>query len=362
MKRTVHVAVGTLAERSYDVVIQPGLLKSLPELIARNVGGRRVFVITDWNVQRLYTRRFFRRLNAAGVNACLLDVPAGEHSKNAKITLALQTQLLRLGIRRDSLVIAVGGGVVGDLAGFVAATVLRGVSYIQVPTTLLAQVDSSVGGKVGINHPFGKNLVGAFHQPFGVYIDPEVLRTLPVAEFRNGLAEVVKIAAALDRKLFDWLERSSKRIRKENVALIADMIAHAVALKAAVIEKDEFESGLRKALNAGHTIGHALEAASNYTIDHGAAVAMGLAAESRIALNMGALSQKEYARLMKLLQDLGLPTKSPRIKSRAKFFEALSLDKKSENATTKFSLLKGIGHAIIGVEVPTPFIKEIIDD
>jgi 3-dehydroquinate synthase len=225
---------------------------------------------------------------------------------------------------------------------------------------LLAQVDSSVGGKVGIDHPLGKNLIGAFHRPAAVFIDPSMLRTLPTAEFKNGLAEIVKIAAALDRKLFEKLERNSSRITREGGRLLSTLIAESVCLKVAVVEKDEFESGIRKILNLGHTIGHAIEAAEDYGCKHGETVAIGLAAESKIAVEMGLLTAGNYSRLLNLLRSLRLPTKLPRIKSASRFLAALAADKKSEGSTTGFVLLKGIGHSVIGIDVPTPFIVELM--
>jgi len=358
MNHNIVVRLDVPVRRSYTIRIRPGILDELPDTIAREWKGKDVFIITDSNVRRLYGTRLLRAISTRNVNSCLLDFPAGEQSKNAEVVRRLHTQLLAQGIRRDSLIVALGGGVVGDVAGFVAATVLRGVKYIQVPTTLLAQVDSSVGGKVGIDHPLGKNLIGAFHQPAGVYIDPRSLRSLAAADFKNGLAEVVKIAAALDREFFTLIERASRRITKNGLRLLSDIIARSVELKVAVVQKDEFESGLRKALNLGHTLGHAIEASTNYTIKHGEAVAIGLVAESRIAVTMGLLREQDHTRLVNMLRRLRLQTKFPRIKSRSRFFEALAADKKSDAGGTRFVLLKGLGHSVIGVQVPTPFIAQ----
>lgn len=324
----------------------------MPVLISQTWNGKNIFIITDSNVERLWGGQLQRRLFDAGIEALLLSFPAGERSKNVRTVHALHTQLLSNCIRRDSLIIALGGGVVGDVAGYVAATVLRGVKYIQVPTTLLSQVDSSVGGKVGIDHPLGKNLIGAFHQPAAVFIDPDVLRTLPQSEFRNGLAEVVKIAAAIDKKFFASLERNAHRITKTNQRLLAEIISRSVVLKAAVVEKDELESGLRKALNLGHTIGHAIEAATKFSIKHGEAVSMGMVAESRIAVRLGLLKEDDFQRVVRLLRTLRVPTRIPIIKNKSKFFSAISSDKKAEGNKTKFVLLNGIGRSAIGVDVP----------
>lgn len=360
MQTTISVRHDQQEERSYPIHIRPGILNDLAFLLFRRHAGRDIFIITDSRVRKLYGRPLLKNLLVAGFNAWLLDFPPGETSKNSDVIFSLQTRLLEHGVRRDSVIIALGGGVVGDVAGFAAATVLRGVKYVQVPTSLLAQVDSSVGGKVGINHPIGKNLVGAFHRPEAVYIDPMVLKTLSRTEFRNGLAELVKIAAALDGEFFRLMERSVMKLSHARPDIVERLIARAVRLKAMIIRKDERDMGLRKTLNLGHTIGHAIEAATDHRVQHGAAVAMGLAAESRIALNMGLLNQAAYARLLKLLRALRLPTAMPGSFSRSRFLAALSADKKSVGNVPQFVLLKGIGHSVVGVEVPTPFIVELL--
>ncbi len=346
--------------RSYTISIRPGLLDDLPGLMATTWRGCSLFIVTDENVEKLYGRNLLRQCVDVGLNTSLFFVPAGERSKNFKTIHALQTALLENRVRRDSLIVALGGGVVGDIAGFVAATILRGVKYVQIPTTLLAQVDSSIGGKVGIDHPFGKNLIGAFHQPAAVFIDPHVLRTLPAREFRNGLAEVVKIATALDAKLFSLLEKNAERISKEETRLLSEIVHRAVGLKAAVVERDEREAALRKTLNVGHTIGHALEAATDFHLRHGEAVSVGIAVEAKIAVRLGLLSQRECARIINLLRALKLPTRVPSIKSRNKFFSALSTDKKSEGNAPRFSLLAGLGRTAISVEVPTALLEQAV--
>lgn len=358
MTTLTRVKIPDRLGRSYTILIRQGLFDRLSALILEKWRGRKLFVITDSNVRRIYGSRILKAFSAGGGDAWLLDFPAGEKSKNAETYFSLQTTLLGLGIRRDSLIIALGGGVVGDIAGFVAATVLRGVEYVQVPTTLLAQVDSSVGGKVGIDHRYGKNLIGAFHQPAAVYIDPAVLQTLPAVEFRNGLAEVVKIAAALDARFFREIERKASSITRRNASLLAHVISQSVGLKAAVVGRDERDTGLRKVLNLGHTLGHAFEAATNFKVKHGVAVALGLVAESKIAVTMGLLDRRDFRRLVNVLQALKLPTKVPRVRHKTRFTAALGMDKKSEGNATKFVLLKGIGHSVVGVEVPTPFIGE----
>ena len=360
MSTEIKVHLNKRIDRSYRIYIQPGVLQTLPKFLSHTSGPEGVFIITDSNVEKLYGRRVQKLLFEAGLEPLLLSFPAGEQSKNADVVNALHTQLLENGVRRDSVIIALGGGVVGDIAGYVAATVLRGIRFIQVPTTLLAQVDSSVGGKVGIDHALGKNLIGAFHQPAAVFIDPTVLRTLSRNEFRNGLAEVVKIAAALDKNFFGILERNAHRISKTNDALLSRIIDHSVRVKAAVVEKDEFESGLRKALNLGHTLGHAVEAASNFRIRHGEAVSVGIVAESKIAVQLGWLHENAYDRVLRLLRALKLPTSFPHIQSRKRFFTALASDKKAEGKMMRFTLLNGIGSSAIGVPVSSSLVEQVI--
>ena len=354
----IRVRLESPRDRSYTVEIKPGILAEIPLLLSRAEGKRRIFVITDANVSRLYGRALQGRLAAAGCEAMLFDVPAGERSKGSATVNGLYTKLFRGGVGRDSLLIALGGGVIGDLAGYTAATVLRGVRFAQVPTTLLAQVDSSVGGKVGIDHPAGKNLIGAFHQPSAVYVDPEVLATLPADEFRNGLAEVIKVAAALDAPFFAQLERNVSRLGRENTALNAKIVETAVALKASIVEKDERETGIRRVLNLGHTIGHALESSGRFALKHGQAVAIGMAAESRIALDLGILNAPDFRRLKGLLEASGLPVEPPGGINERAFMSAIALDKKSDVSGPRFVLLRRIGECALGVPVPADLIRK----
>ena len=360
-KEIIQIRLRNTRDRSYRITVQEGIWDGVPALLSGLAAGRSVFILTDSNVKRLYGKHLLRSLLDLGMNVLLIDFPAGEESKCERVVSVLQTQLLEHHIGRDSLVIALGGGVVGDIAGYVAATVLRGVEFIQVPTSLLAQVDSSVGGKVGIDHPLGKNLIGTFHQPSAVFIDPTVLVSLPMSEFRNGLAEIVKIATALDGDFFRFIETNRTKIRKENPSLLAKLIARSVGLKAAVVEKDEFESGVRKTLNLGHTIGHALERASGFSIKHGEGVAIGLAAESKIALRMGFLLSGEYKRVVNLLRSLKLPTAIPDIRNRNDFWSALAADKKSTGGKPRFVLPCGIGRSAIGIEVPSHLIEDVLE-
>lgn len=325
----------------------------------KHLRGGKVFLLTDSNVRRLYGRHLHHLLLLYDVPSVLIEFPAGEASKNAGVAGMIYTGLLEAGVRRDSLIIALGGGVVGDLAGYVAATILRGIPFVQVPTTLLAQVDSSVGGKVGIDHPPGKNLVGAFHQPLGVYVDPAVLGTLPGRQFRNGLAEIVKIAVALDRPFFKILERKLGTLEKNDVAALAMIVARAVGLKSAVVGADERERGLRKSLNLGHTIGHALEAGSTYSLSHGSAVSIGMAVEAEFSVRLGLSRPADARRILAVLESCRLPVRVPPSINPKIFYAAMAADKKSAADEPRFVLPAGLGRCAIGVRVPAALIAEV---
>jgi 3-dehydroquinate synthase len=355
----LSVRIPGSAPGGYSIRIGAGVLEHLPAIIASHARGGRVYLVTDRTVGRLYGARVLMALESAIPGCTMLDVPPGEGSKSIRVWGTLASEILRGGIGRDGLIVALGGGVVGDLAGFVAATLLRGIRYVQVPTTLLAQVDSSVGGKTGIDHAVGKNLIGAFHQPAEVVIDPYVLRTLPMREFRSGLAEVIKIGVALDRTLLGALERKAGEVLRRDPGTLASIITASVALKAAVVEKDEREAHLRKSLNLGHTIGHAVEAASGYARRHGECVAIGLAAEARIAVRMGILKPREAIRILAILKRFGLPTDMPKVNDAREFIEALMSDKKARRGVPEFTLPAGIGCCAIGVRVPTETIAAV---
>jgi 3-dehydroquinate synthase len=355
----IRVRLPAPAPRDYSIQIRPGMLDDLPGIIRRRARGVRVYVITDTTVGRLYGRQLMHALAADVPGSLLLDVPPGEASKSVRVWGALTSAILRGGMGRDGLIVALGGGVVGDLAGFVAATVMRGVRYLQVPTTLLAQVDSSVGGKTGIDHAIGKNLIGSFHQPVEVVIDPRVLRTLTVREFRAGLAEVVKIGVALDRTLLSSLERNAAAVLRRDTTALSTIIAHAVGLKAAVVGADEREADLRKSLNLGHTIGHAVEAASGYRLLHGECVAIGMAAEARIAVRLGLLKPGEELHILTLLRRFGLPTTMPKLRSVSVFAKALTTDKKTRLGVPEFALPAGVGCCTIGISVPSDVITAV---
>jgi 3-dehydroquinate synthase len=319
-----------------------------------------VWVVTDSRVLALYGRRLHRALAELGADTTLLDVPPGESSKTPALAGRLHTRLLHGGIERSDLVVALGGGVVGDIAGYVAATVLRGVEWVQAPTTLLAQVDSSVGGKVGVDHPAGKNLIGAFHHPLAVFADTRALRTLPARELRAGMAEMVKIALALHAPLYGNLERILPGITPTTAERLAPLIRRCIGLKAAVVERDPREQNLRAVLNLGHTVGHAVEHASGYRLLHGEAVAIGLSLEARVAEQLGLLRPGERERLVGLLRRLGLPVRLPAGISPPVVLRRISADKKAHAGEIRFTLPCGIGSTALGVRVPDVVLRSAL--
>jgi shikimate kinase/3-dehydroquinate synthase len=337
----VHVPLG---ERSYYIWIKPGLLQHVGELYTHYHVGARAAIITDETVAALYGHQLEEGLRRAGVETLVLSVPPGEASKSLRTAEMLYTRLLEAQCDRHTTIIALGGGVIGDLAGFVASTFLRGVPYIQIPTTLLAQVDSSVGGKTGVNHPLGKNLIGTFYQPRCVFIDPEVLRTLPERERWSGLAEVMKYGLIRDPALWARLEENLEGLVQRPETL-SEVIARCCALKAEIVSADEREGGLRKFLNFGHTVGHALEAASDYELRHGEAIAWGMLIEARLSHQRAGLSASELERIEKLLARFPKPPLTQM--SSKRIMELMRRDKKAHAGRVQFVLLRAIGEPVL---------------
>ena len=299
-----------LGERSYDIVIGNGLLSQAVDWLQPLKLGKHGVIITDTNVAPLYGESLCEALKAAGFTVEILDVAAGEESKSLRQANRLFEKLPSLGLDRQSFVIALGGGVVGDLAGFVAASYMRGIALVQMPTTLLAQMDSSVGGKVGVNLPQGKNLVGAFYQPRLVLADTGTLATLPERELRAGFAEVIKHGAIRDAEFFAWLEREYQRVLSLDREAVTHAVRRCCEIKAEVVSADERESGLRAILNFGHTIGHAMEALTEYVgLLHGEAISMGMRVAACLSVKRAGLAQAEADRLEALIAASGLPTR-----------------------------------------------------
>jgi 3-dehydroquinate synthase len=336
----------SLGSRSYPIVIGAGWLRAVGERIREVIGSKaiRAAVISDSRVAPLYVPTVAESLRASGFAVAEMQIPEGEQHKNLAWLALIYDRLVEAQIERSSPVVAVGGGVVGDLAGFAAATVLRGVPFIQVPTTLLAQVDAAIGGKTGINHTAGKNLIGAFHQPRLVAIDIETLRTLPRREYVAGLAEVVKYGAILDGELFERLERNVDGLLRHDVELLAGVVERCCRLKARVVEDDETEGDYRAILNFGHTIGHAIETLTEYRrLLHGEAVAIGMVCAARLSQALGSLPRAGVDRLEKLLHALGLPTQVPPDLERGQIGLAIEADKKAAGGKIKFVCLEKIG-------------------
>jgi 3-dehydroquinate synthase len=343
--RTFRVELGA---NSHPVHVGAGILAELGKL-ARDAGLKpgRSAVVTDANVAKLYAKATLAALGAAGFAPTLIEIPPGEQSKSLAQLERIYGLMTEAELERASVVFALGGGVVGDLAGFAAATYLRGIPIVQAPTTLLAQVDSSLGGKTGVNHPRAKNLIGAFHQPRLVVADVATLTTLGDREFREGLAEVIKYGAIMDEPMLASLEKSLDRILARDAAALEDIVERSLRHKAAIVAADERESDLRRILNFGHTVGHALEASTGYgNLLHGEAVAIGMAAAARISCAHAGLSRDEAARLVKLIDRAGLPTAMPEGWRGKEFERAIRLDKKRADDAIEFVLLDNLGHAV----------------
>ena len=349
--RTVTVP---LAERSYSILIGSKLLPQLGSECRKAGLGPRCAVVTDTNVGPKYGRVALSSLKRAGFEPVLIKIPAGERAKRLRVAEACCEQLAKHRLERKSFIVALGGGVVGDLAGFLAATYLRGIEFVQAPTTLLAQVDSSVGGKVGVNLAAGKNLVGAFHQPRVVLCDVDTLGTLPRRELRAGLAEVIKYGIIYDAVFFERLENELPRLLKLDRELLIEVVARCCEIKADVVGQDERESGLRAILNFGHTIGHALEAISGYgKYLHGEAISIGQVAAARLSRRAMGLPAADTVRIKTLFTRAGLPTGVRLNGSQMKrLMAAMQLDKKVSAGEIKFVLARRIGDVMWGQKVP----------
>jgi 3-dehydroquinate synthase len=324
--------------------------------------GNRCAVITDRHVATHYGRAAIASLEEHGFEPILIPVPAGENSKCLRTVEECYQRLAAHRIERRSFVVALGGGVVGDLAGFVAATYLRGIAFVQAPTTLLAQVDSSVGGKVGINLEVAKNLVGAFHQPRLVLCDVDTLDTLPDREYRSGLAEVIKYGIIYDARLFGFLEKHMHRLLKRDYTVLGSVIARCCAIKAEVVRQDEQEGGLRAILNFGHTLGHALETIAGYgEYLHGEAIAVGQVAAARLSQVRLGLSADALARIVRLIARAGLPSGVDlTARQQERLLRTMALDKKASSGEVRFVLASRIGDVVYGQQVPSDWLRQEI--
>ena len=355
MKR-IKIRLGT---NSYEVHVGSGLLEQMGrQLIENGVTGKLV-IITNPIVKRLYGDALKENLAGEGFKVIILSVPDGEDQKSLETAGRLYNELTGCYAERTTPILALGGGVIGDLTGFVAATYLRGVPLIQVPTTLLAQVDSSIGGKVAVNHDQLKNIIGAFYQPRLVVTDISTLKTLPAKEFTNGLAEVIKSAVVWEEEFFTFLETNLEKIKSLDDRALEEAVFRSAKIKAEIVEKDEKELGLRSILNYGHTIGHAIETASDFKVGHGEAVAIGMLAAARISNKLGILDKNELVRLEGIIKKAGLPTEIPNLMVE-KITQAIKHDKKILMGKIRFILPKSIGDVFITDEVSPSLIEQVL--
>jgi 3-dehydroquinate synthase len=350
-----------LANESYDIVVQPGLLTRVGEMLAGLAKSRRAMLVSDANVAPKHGSALGASCSASGISIdaeCV--IPPGEDHKSIDQIVRAYDAFLRAKIERSTPILALGGGMIGDMAGFIAATTLRGVPFVQVPTTLLAMVDASVGGKTGVNHAVGKNLIGAFHQPIAVFIDPQTLRTLPPRELRGGLAECIKHDVIRDAEGFTRLEREVGRALALDMDYLTDLVAHNVEIKARVVEADPFEYGERAHLNFGHTFGHAIETASRYEYSHGESVALGMAAASTLARDMGLLDDASRRRIIDVIRKAGLPVSGLTLPA-SEVIETMYFDKKVKGGRLRFVLPDRIGHVVIRDDAPTELVTKAVD-
>jgi 3-dehydroquinate synthase len=359
---TITVGLASAStDRSYPIHIGSGLLNQVA-LISNHLPRKRVAVVSNTTVAPLYMDRLRNVFESQGTACIPIVLPDGEEHKNWQTLNLIYDALLASRCERSTPIIALGGGVVGDLAGFAAATYLRGVPFIQIPTTLLAQVDSSVGGKTGINHPLGKNMIGAFYQPRVVVIDVDTLDTLPEREMRAGLAEVIKYGLIRDPEFFAWVEKNISRLLARDIPAMVEAIERSCCNKAQVVEADEHESGLRALLNLGHTFGHAIENAMGYGAWlHGEAVAAGTMMAVELSRLLHMITNEDVERIRALYLRAGLPVHAPDL-GMQKYLKLMELDKKVESGKMRFVLLKRIGEAVVHSDVPGEVLAKIFPD
>jgi len=333
-----------LGDRSYEIVVESGTLPKVGEEIARTCRGRAALVVTEPHVGALYGSDVLQSLRAAGFQAFAAEIPGGEESKTLTSAAVLYDRLLDIHLDRTGVLVTLGGGVIGDLGGFVAATYLRGIDFVQIPTTLLAQVDASIGGKVGVDLPRGKNLVGAFYQPKRVLIDPNVLATLPYREFASGLAELIKHGIIADQELFDFVRSKTDALRRLERDALEQAVARSCEIKASIVTRDERESGLRAVLNYGHTVGHGIEAATGFTrYSHGEAVSIGMVTAALVSEATGHAARGAAEVIAGALGAVGLPVApEPQVDLDA-VIRAMTYDKKVAFGKLRFVLLRRIG-------------------
>ena len=351
-----------LGERSYEILIGQGILAQTGKLLFQAVPTSRVVIITHPRLNRLYGDKINRSLVREKLKVDCIEVPEGEEYKSLEEAEKVFGRLLEVSCDRSSVLVALGGGVIGDITGFIAATFMRGIPFIQVPTTLLAQVDSSVGGKTAVNHRLGKNMIGVFYQPKVVIIDLETLKTLPRDEYRAGLAEVIKYGIIADSELFDYLESQAEKILQMDAACLEHIVKTSCAIKAQVVQRDEKESRHRMILNFGHTLGHAIEALTNYKkYKHGEAIAIGMVYAAKLSRETGRCSDLVFQRLVSLVEKLGLPSRLPDLQA-DKLIELMRLDKKADNEQIRFIMTKEMGSIEIVDHVSESILRKVLEN
>ena len=347
---------------SYEIVIGRNILDRIGLILARGNFAKRYFILSDRNVAALHGKAVHDTLAVMGLDPELIEIPSGEAAKSIQTCLEVVEKLIQAGADRTSALIALGGGVVGDITGFIASTYMRGIPHIQIPTTLLSQVDSSIGGKTAIDLPTGKNLMGSFHQPKAVFIDLSFLQTLPEREFKSGLAEILKCGIIDDPALFAALESGAVEIARRDVDFLEKIIARTCQIKKGMVEMDETDKGMRRYLNFGHTIGHALEAESEYSLSHGESVSVGMIAAALLSARLNYLPSSEKERIAATVETLGLPHRVPDNSSTEGILSRLKVDKKKSGEKVNFVLLKKLGMPFINGGVPRDLIRNVIEE
>jgi len=360
--RSLKVNLDKKSLSSYEIRIGKGIIDRMLLLIAKNHKAARYVMVTDSNVGRLYGQAMLDAMTQAGMKASLVEIPAGESSKNMATVMDIAARLLALGADRGTLLIALGGGVVGDLTGFIASVYMRSVPYIQIPTTLIGQVDSSIGGKTAVDLPQGKNLLGTFYQPRAVFADVKFLETLPEKEFQNGLAEIIKYGIIEDEKLFKLLEEDMEAVKGRDPERLLKMIETCCRIKKSIVEIDEREQGLRRILNFGHTLGHALEASSKYELSHGEGVALGMIAAAKLSVKMQYLPEGESIRVERVIERAGLPTRMDAALATDAIISRLKSDKKKKDDVVHFILIKKIGMPFVSGSVSDRMIGDVLEE
>lgn len=357
---THNVRLRRWHDDSYRIIIQPGVLHAIGRDLKKHGWGAKYCIVSDTHVRKLYGEELLKELRAEGIDTTLISFQPGESRKRLATVEKLAEQMVQLGHNRSSCIVTLGGGVVGDLAGFLASIYMRGVPLVQIPTTLIAMADSSIGGKTGVDLKLGKNLLGTFAQPKKIYIDAQLLSTLSQRQIQNGLAEIVKHGLLADKKILKLLEKHPDRARSAHTTTMTALLERSCAVKVNIVERDEREVRLRMLLNYGHTIGHALEHASGYRLGHGQAVAIGMNLENRLAVDRGLQKIKTCERIESLIEALGLPTSIPEKIDRVPILKALAYDKKHRQQGYTFTLLKRPGKPKIVEGITEAEVKAVL--